>query len=286
MNPWRRLNRCRWYARWPVKIGVLAVTVFFVLYPYPQYFFRNLQRWRNPNAMVEPDADPIPAWTDEVRGTLEPDLQPPQVLSRVEKFVYRKVPYKYDWETWGVSDYLPSVAEIASMGYEDCDGRAVVAASILRRLGYRADLVTDFSHVWVRTDRGETMNPGRPPTVVAADEGFRIDWSKFTNLIPAAVYGLAPFPLGRELIVLAVVWLLLLTPGISRHTAVLGLVCLVNGLLFMRIGGENWKEPVRWVQQVGMANLVGAVVLLGVAGTLARRRLSAAQVRPDGPAAA
>ena len=55
------------------------------------------------------------------------DISEPHALVRgVEKFVYGHVPYAWDWDTWGVADYLPSVAEVRRMGREDCDGRAVV----------------------------------------------------------------------------------------------------------------------------------------------------------------
>jgi hypothetical protein len=284
MNFWRRFHERRWFVRWPVKAALLAATVFLVCFPYPWVFVRHVQRWRNPNAMIDPDAPVLAPWIEEVRAQLASEMQPPQVLKRVEHFVYEHVKYQWDWVNWGVADYLPTVAEVMAKGSEDCDGRAVIAASMLRKLGYRADLVTDFAHVWVRTDRGDTMSPGRPPAVIARDTGFKIDFSAITNLIPATAYGLSPFPLERELIVLTMLWLLLLAPGFGRTASLLGMICLIDGLLLMRVGGQHWQQPVVWMQWVGALSMLLAVALMLARGAAARSRQRAQTLAVGAPA--
>ena len=46
--------RRRW--RWPIKWAILGVAVFFVCYPDPRLFWRHVSRWRNPDALIQPDS--------------------------------------------------------------------------------------------------------------------------------------------------------------------------------------------------------------------------------------
>ena len=256
---WNRLDNLRWFLRWPVKWLVFGATVFLVSFPDPRLFVRHVRHWQDPNAMIDPDLPELQPWVKEVRDRLKPDMQPRKVLRTVERLVYEKVEYAFDWDTWGSADYLPTLEEVVDKGKEDCDGRAVVAASILRNLGYRADLVTDFAHVWVKTDKGETMSPGKHKSVVAGEKGISVHWRMLTRTLPQALgYSVSPFPLIRELIVLAVLWMLLLRPGVGWRARVACAVVMLEGLLFLRVGGANWKAPTAWAQWWGLVHLAGA----------------------------
>jgi len=256
------LNTLSWYARLPIKWAILGLTVFLVSFPYPNLFLRHLRHWSNPNALIEPAAPALQPWVEELRPELPADLPPREALRRVERFVYDKVPYEWDWNTWGLSDYLPTVDEVIEMGKEDCDGRAVVAASLLQNFGFKAQIVTDFAHVWVKTDKGETMGPGRRTAVVATDRGLQIQWSALVELPRGSMYGLAVFPLIRELIVVIVGWWLMLRGdrGIIRSLAALALLC--GGLLILREGGRDYFHPIRWMQILGAVTIAAATLLL------------------------
>lgn len=266
------LNRLRWYARLPVKWAVLGLTLLIVCFPYPSRLFRHLQHWRDPNALIEPDAPAIEPLVAELRLRLTDDLPPAQTLRQVERFVYEKIPYEWDWNTWGIADYLPTVAEVFEKGKEDCDGRAVVAASLLRRLGFEVELVTDFAHMWVKTDQGETMAPGRREAIIATEEGLRLQASALAELPRAVAYGIAVFPLGRELIVLFMMWLLLLRSHGGAACSLGGLALLLAGLFLLRAGGADYRHPTSWIQWSGVAGIgVGLIWLLRRARMNARR---------------
>jgi len=256
------LNTLPWYSRLPIKWVILGLTGFVVCFPYPNLFVRHLRHWRNPNALIEPDAPALQPWVEELRPELPADLPPREALNRVERFVYKKVPYEWDWNTWGQSDYFPTVAELIEMGKEDCDGRAVVAASLLQKLGFKTQIVTDFAHVWVKTDQGELMGPGRRKAVVATEHGLQIHWRALAGLPRALVYGVAVFPLVRELIVLIVAWWLLLRTNAGIARSLLAIVLLCTGLLVLRSGARAYLEPVEWRQIVGVLAMASAVVLL------------------------
>lgn len=243
---------------------MFALTVFAVCYPYPRLFARNVARWRNPNALIDQNAPELRPWIEELRPKLEGLEAGPDALKIVEQFVYEKVRYDWDWNTWGVVDYIPTVAEVFSAGTEDCDGRAVVSASLLRNFGYKADIVTDMTHVWVKTDRGETMSPGRMKKfAVATDEGVRYNWDALGNIPRSFAYGVAVFPLFRELIVVAVLWLLGFRPGMRWGLTVVCFVLMLDGLFIVRYAcSDPWKDPQLLGQWFGMANILAGTVLL------------------------
>jgi hypothetical protein len=254
------LNRLHWYVRWPCKWAAFAIVYFIVCFPYPSLFIRHVRHWSNPNALIEPDAPALQPWVQELR-TMPAESDPRAVLKRVQQFVYNHVPYDWDWNTWGLVDYMPTVTEVVEQGREDCDGRAVIAASLLRNLGYNARLVTDFAHVWVATDYGETMGPGKTKTVEVTDKGMKFQWGGLVELPRATAYGVAVFPPERELILVAAAWVLLLGgAGYARSAA--ALLLLVGGLFLMRHGGHDYRKPLLWAELAGLASLVVAFVLM------------------------
>jgi hypothetical protein len=262
-NAWERFQSGRWWWRAPIKAAVLAVTVFVVCFPYPVRFARHVEHWTDPDAMIEPDA----AGLHPMLADLVPDLagvpRGPEQLRIVERFVYASIPFAWDWETWGVADYLPTVDEVLDKGREDCDGRAVVAASLLRNLGYDARLDTDTTHVWVTTDEGPTMSPGTMrPFMQSGSDGVRVRWGAVANVLPSLAYGIAVFPLERELIVLSVFWLLWLRRGMRITTVLVILLLLLDGLMLLRVGGKLGIHP---LQAFACANLVVGVIILHVA---------------------
>jgi len=254
------LNRLPWIARVPAKWIVLLGTVGAVCYPYPRRLVTHWQRIQNPDALINPESPALEPLIAEVKQELTPDLTPPQVLKKIESFVYKKVPYEWDWNTWGVADYFPTVEEALSQGKEDCDGRAIVAASIMRYFGYDARLVTDFAHLWVTTSEGDVMNPGKTKAAVATGDGFQLQPGAFRQLVQPLAYGVSVFPLARELIVIGVLWWLLLGRGVSKVRAMGSLLFLVNGLFLLRLGSD-WRHPQNTAQALAAANLLVGVVL-------------------------
>jgi hypothetical protein len=196
------------------------------------------------------------------------------LLAAVERSVYSHVPYAFDWDTWGVMDHLPTVDEVFAKGRDDCDGRAVVAASLLRRMGYDAWLVSDLKHVWVAArpagDTGapsEFMGPGRgaksmsgrheaPPPVSA----------QVANLGNGLAFGIVVFPLGREVIVLVALIVLTLQPRTSVARRVIGTILLITALFCLRgagaeVQGLATRPALLWL---GVAAMAAGWLLLAI----------------------
>ncbi|MBX3394635.1 MAG: hypothetical protein KF841_04655 [Phycisphaerae bacterium] len=332
----------------PAKFGVFLVVLFFVLFPDPRLFIRQIERVRNLEQMVTPDAPELMPLEAAVRATLyerheyESALkndkstgQTPRTFSQksvlaafdgkipadfsndvvqnstarpvrflhdlsafaprvvqqvVENLVYREVRYQWDWEVWGVADYMPTVAEMFEQARkapdgvlrEDCDGRAVMAASLMRRLGYKSELVTDLKHVWVMTPQGEFMGPGGRKAVRSTPEGNRTDLGTALLNIPIAMsFGVMVFPLSRELILVATALLLLLHRRMSWRAAAIGGLLLFQGLFFMRfryiIPSESAEAESSLPSWIGFGHILGGLIFLLRASCIARRRATAAQ---------
>lgn len=337
-----------WYIRVPLKFVIFLVVLFFVLFPHPRLFFRQIERVRNLEQMVTPDSPELVALEAAVRAMLYdrhdyeiasktkgPNVPGPRNFSQqsirsafdgeipagfvnevvqdrsgrpvrflsdlsglpprtvqqvVENLIYREVRYQWDWDGWGVADYMPTVAEMfeqarkSSDGVlrEDCDGRAVMAASLMRRLGYKSELVTDLKHVWVMTPQGEFMGPGRTKTVRSTPEGNQTDMvSALLNIPVALSYGVMVFPLTRELIIAVTVALLLFHRRMSWSAAALGGLFLLQGLFFMRFRDIAESEMVRLESSlpswIGLGHILAGLIVLLRASYIARRRASIAQ---------
>ena len=89
----------------------------------------------------------------------------------------------------------------------------------------------------------------------------------------AFAHGTAVFPLVREAIILAMLWLLLLRPKGGIVWSLVGLACFVGALICLRNGGRNYYQPILWMQWVGMLAIVAGFFVLLVG---ARRHAAAA----------
>jgi len=266
---WRRVHGWprRW--RWPLKGVLLVLVVGLVLYPKPWLVPVWLGRLRNMNAVLDPGCPALAELEARVVAEVGAGAPLEDVLAPVERAVCARIPYAYDWETWGVMDYLPTVAEVFAQGREDCDGRAVVAASLLRRLGFEASLASDLKHMWVVTPAGEIMSPGAgPKTIVGEAGGTRttIALGTVANLSRGMAFGVAVFPLTRELLIAAAVCAAAIHPWSSLRRRIAGCLLLVAALGLLRGAGASASDvavhpALTWA---GLATAVGGWLVLVV----------------------
>lgn len=256
------LNRLPWYARLPCKWLILGLTVLAVCFPYPNRLVTQIRRLQDPDALIEPDAHALDLFADDLSPILAHAPGPKQALKLIEGYVYHNVPYDWDWNTWGVADYFPTVTETIEKGREDCDGQAIVAASLMRRFGYHAELAADFGHVWVVTAHGELMSPGSRKALVATESGWQLGPGALAAWLSAAGLGIAVFPWPRELIVVAVLWWLMLGRRTTVFRAGLCLALLLFSVWLLRIGGRDAWEPQILMQAAGGLCALGGLAVL------------------------
>jgi transglutaminase-like putative cysteine protease len=280
---WRRWHARRAARRWAIKTLFVLAVVALALYPRVWLLAPNVRHWSNLNALIDAHEPRLAPLQRAVESELtrraaeyaasdgaDPNapVPPPAtaLYDAVETAVYRHIPYAFDWDTWGVMDYLPTLAETLEQAREDCDGRALVAASLLRRMGVDAQLATDLKHVWVITPQRELMGPGAGQKTMVSDEaGTRVALSAGTlaNLGRGLAFGVAVFPLGRELLIVAALWLATLHPRSRPGRQWAGAALLLAGLLALRASGPAVLELAQapWLAWGGLLLTVGGWLL-------------------------
>jgi hypothetical protein len=150
--------------RWFAKCVFFIVLVAVVLNPDLRRAAKQLRHTLAPEALIQTNFPGLLGinrgvdrmWKD--RGGAE--------AKTVEQFVLRNVRYASDYDTWNNIEYWPTAEECWSRGQEDCDGRAVLAVSILRSRGYEsAKLVVGLQHMWIRVNENE-KRPDLAPSII------------------------------------------------------------------------------------------------------------------------
>jgi len=172
---WQWLASQRPLKRVGLKLALLAAVVLFALYPNPVLLVRQVHHLLNMEQLIQPDLAAMPEINRDIDRLIETNTPALTEFKAVERFVYRRIPYQYDWHGWANLDYWPTAAEVWARKREDCDGRAVLAASILRARGHaEARLVANLQHVWVAVGTNELMGP-------MADRNFRREGGKMVD---------------------------------------------------------------------------------------------------------
>ncbi|RMF75246.1 MAG: hypothetical protein D6744_13720 [Planctomycetota bacterium] len=260
---WRRWHQTRRSSRWAVKTSLFLALLVVVMYPKLWLLPQTIDRLRNLDELIDPTDARLEPLADAVRERVAPDAGVAATLEEVQRVVNERIPYMWDWDNWGVMLYLPTAGEALSRGREDCDGRAVVAASLLRRMGYEAWLVTDVLHMWVSTPAGDTMSPtGGAKTLRSARPGeeepgtrMMLSVGVVKSFARGLSYGIGAFPLVRELILIAGICLLTMHPRSSVRRRVVGCVLFLPALFAIRAVGIR-----------AAMDMSGAAVLVALAG--------------------
>ncbi len=269
----------RAHVRIPAKVAAFVLTTLVVLWPDPRLLIRHVRHLSDLNGLIDTEHGAIREWA----GQITPDSpEEAAVIRAVERFVLEQVRYAWDWDEWGAADYVPTVTEMFDRRRpdgtlrEDCDGRAVIAASLLRALGRDARIVTDLRHVWVQSDGADLMGPGRAATVVSSAAGNRVAWrSAASNALVGLSFGVAVFPWQRELIICFALVLLSIHPRMSRTALAVGAVLVIQGWLFLRTGvivtpDHRWLDQ-PWPAWIGLLHVAVGWPILLVAARRARR---------------
>jgi len=114
---------------------ILILWILFVLYPNPLNVIISIQR------VNDFDADP---------GAVEPMLDDfPADPVDIEKAVLARIPYRHDWEVYGMPWYCPTVEQVVERGEGDCKSRALILASVLEAKNVTYQVHSSPTHIWV-----------------------------------------------------------------------------------------------------------------------------------------
>ncbi|MCA9243075.1 MAG: hypothetical protein KDA32_03905 [Phycisphaerales bacterium] len=267
---WRAWHRSSLFRRAAVKLVIFMAVFGLVMYPKVWMAPTWLYRLTHLNSVINADASGLESIAEEVRAQLPPDAGAREAQQAVESVVYKRVPYSHDWVTWGVFDHLPTVDEVLSRGTDDCDGRAVVAASTLRHMGYDAWLVTDLLHTWVQTPEGDALAMERPGRVTLSgrpgadgktETTVAINPGLIANLGRGLGYGVSVFPLARIAIIVGTFLALVAHPRVGAIRYLAGALLVIAGLAAIRVSGEPFARSLSPATGAGVGLGLALIVL-------------------------
>ena len=119
----------------PILVVFLFAFILLVLYPNPYLLGVSISR------IFQPRVNP-----EVVAHLLDEAPQDPAAL---EAYVLRKIPYQYDWVTYGVPFYFPRAEGVLSQGTGDCKSRFVILASLFETLDIPYRQSFSLSHFWI-----------------------------------------------------------------------------------------------------------------------------------------
>jgi hypothetical protein len=144
-----------------------AVLTLLVLNPNLKRAYLQVRHTLDPEGLIQTDFPSLPLINAQVDRLVAADAGQHSEARLVAKFVLKKINYVSDYENWGNIEYWSTPQETWDKRQEDCDGRAILAASILRSRGFHsARLVVGLDHMWVRVNENE-KNPTEPRDMVS-----------------------------------------------------------------------------------------------------------------------
>lgn len=159
----RQSRRKRILVKWLIAVSLVLV----VLNPNLKRAVLQVKHTLHPDTLIQPHFSGIERVNAQIDRWIAADRGRHSEARLVARFVVRQIAYVTDYENWGNLEYWPTAQEAWQKGQEDCDGRAVLATSLLRSRGYHsARLIVGLDHMWIKVDENE-KDPVKPPHYVA-----------------------------------------------------------------------------------------------------------------------
>jgi hypothetical protein len=156
-----------WIGRALLKAVLFGAVVLFILNPNLKRAAMHVRHALQPDLLIQTHFPALREINTQVDEWLAASRGTRSEVQVVERFVNQRIQYVSDYKNWGNIEYWPTAEEVWTRGKEDCDGRAVLAVSILRSRGYEsARLVIGLDHMWVQVDENERLKH-RPEKVSA-----------------------------------------------------------------------------------------------------------------------
>ena len=103
---WKRAHDRYAFLRWPAKALLFAAAAFLVLFPDPGRARTLMARVQDMEQLLDPEHPALAPLEQQARASLSNTADGRSALRVVEKVVYEHVPYSFDWQTWGVVEWL------------------------------------------------------------------------------------------------------------------------------------------------------------------------------------
>jgi hypothetical protein len=289
-TPHERLTRGAAIRRWLCKGLAFAAFALLVLNPNLKRAFLQLQHTLRPEALIQTQFSGLPEINAQIDRLVAADQGRHSEARLVARFVLKKIRYVTDYENWSNVEYWPTAEEVWQERQEDCDGRAILASSLLRARGFRsAHLVVGLDHMWIKVNENEkdSSRPAHFIALLSPNPRFSLDLherSRFSDLVAIARALLHPgalrdtltqlfadIPAFRKALLVVVLVLACYHPSRSRT----GLLVLVATALTAVLVLAHWEPD----QAQGVRGWSGFVLLVAaLLGALFFERLRGARL--------
>ena len=160
----------------------------------PLLWDEQFGRRRTPTQLIDPFSSPIQTINSEFEeeygellgGEDSLDLDP-HVCEISEMYIRSLIEYKGDITNYLCIDHLATTEEVIQRGKDDCDGQAVLIASLLIHRGYDARVVLGYAHVWVEVTIDDTTisinNPKGYTFRYCTFNDREVQWNTFSFFI-------------------------------------------------------------------------------------------------------
>lgn len=132
-----------------IMIAMFAFWTFIVCFPNPFVFVRNIVRY------LRPPVDP------SIINVIDDEI--PDKPEEIERFALNLIKYQYDWQNYGMPDYVATARQAVTRGRGDCEDRAIVLASLFEAKNIPYNMKASLVHYWVdysdkKPSQGENEN--------------------------------------------------------------------------------------------------------------------------------
>lgn len=281
---WHWLAQLRLGWRWIAKLALLGMVVLFTLYPHPVLLVRGVQHLGDVESLIQPELPEIAEMNRAITAQLKPDATKKEEFRAVERYVYEHIRYEYDWFNWGNLDYWPTAKEAIDRQREDCDGQAIVAASVLRARGFKtAQVVANLQHCWVVVAGSELMGPQPDKNMRRVGDRVVLTFPEWRTFLGSAAM-LNKFPAVRSLVILAAALVLAYHPC-RNLTGFLGVMALgLVGFVLLLDWSNRFNARANELE-VGMLFWSLGCLLVALLGALCANRIHLGRARHSARAA-
>ncbi len=267
------------YTRWAgikrwKRILLRCVLLFVVWagihFPNPVEVVTHLLHIANPEALIRPDLPDMERINRDVDAMIAESNGKLSEVRAVERYVLRNIHYKFDWESGWNLDYWPDAADVWQRRADDCDGRAVLAVSILRARGRKdARLAGNLIHIWAQTGSDEFMGPHKEKSIrvtektITTPDGKKVTKKEY-HVTPPSVkmllrgfsFHMRHFPMTRLILLFVLSYFAVCWTGRNSNGIIGGLVLLLGGMLYF----TEWAELRK--PEITAAFVAGALLTL------------------------
>ena len=210
---WERVANFRFVWRLIVKLAIFFIFLLVILYPNPVLLVKQIHNYLDMESLIQPDFVGIETINRELNAIIPSEVSPQKKFLAIEQYVYQHIQYEYDWDNWGNIDFWPTAEQVWKRQREDCDGLAILAASILRSRGFKtATLVGNMRHIWVNVDQWELMGPDQEQNIRPEGGKTIVTLPSFNLMFGAMAIYVADFSTIRNLMLFFVMLVLCYHP--------------------------------------------------------------------------